>query len=48
MCNMYIFMVYVQLEDVMETETYKKAKDILEKFDPERYKQLEVNQIWFN
>ncbi|KAK3597051.1 hypothetical protein CHS0354_022054 [Potamilus streckersoni] len=29
------------LEDVMENETYKKAKEILEKYDPERYKQLE-------
>lgn len=26
----------------METETYKKAKEILEKFDPNRFKQLEV------
>ncbi|KAJ8307457.1 hypothetical protein KUTeg_015541, partial [Tegillarca granosa] len=30
------------LEDVMETETYKKAKEILEKFDPNRFKQLEA------
>jgi len=29
------------LEDVMETETYKKAKEILEKFDPARFKKLE-------
>ncbi|XP_067686288.1 endoplasmic reticulum junction formation protein lunapark-B-like [Haliotis asinina] len=29
------------LEDVMEKETYKKAKEILEKFDPARFKQLE-------
>lgn len=26
----------------METETYKKAKEILEKFDPARFKELEV------
>ena len=31
-----------QLEDVMEKETYKKAKEILEKFDPARFKELEV------
>ncbi|XP_045207608.2 endoplasmic reticulum junction formation protein lunapark-B-like [Mercenaria mercenaria] len=30
------------LEDVMETETYKKAKEILEKFDPARFKELEA------
>nr|XP_039266811.1 endoplasmic reticulum junction formation protein lunapark-B-like [Styela clava] len=29
------------LENVMETETYKKAKEILEKFDPETKKKLE-------
>ncbi|XP_041372048.1 endoplasmic reticulum junction formation protein lunapark-B-like [Gigantopelta aegis] len=29
------------LEDVTEKETYKKAKEILEKFDPARFKQLE-------
>ncbi|XP_070175331.1 endoplasmic reticulum junction formation protein lunapark-A-like isoform X2 [Littorina saxatilis] len=29
------------LEDVMEKETYKKAKEILEKFDPARFKKLE-------
>ncbi|KAK0067633.1 endoplasmic reticulum junction formation protein lunapark [Biomphalaria pfeifferi] len=29
------------LEDVMETETYKKAREILEKFDPSRLRQLE-------
>ncbi|KAL3837493.1 hypothetical protein ACJMK2_022846 [Sinanodonta woodiana] len=33
------------LEDVMENETYKKAKEILEKFDPERYKQLENPKV---
>ena len=26
------------LEEVMENETYKKAKEILEKFDPDRHK----------
>ncbi|KAH3704298.1 endoplasmic reticulum junction formation protein lunapark-B-like [Dreissena polymorpha] len=30
------------LEDVMEKETYKKAKEILEKFDPARFKELEA------
>ncbi|RUS79063.1 hypothetical protein EGW08_013168 [Elysia chlorotica] len=30
------------LEDVMETETYKKAKEILEKFDPVRFRKLEA------
>ncbi|XP_011413659.3 endoplasmic reticulum junction formation protein lunapark-B [Magallana gigas] len=30
------------LEDVMETETYKKAKEILERFDPERFKELQT------
>ena len=29
------------LEEVMEKETYKKAKEILEKFDPDRFKKLE-------
>lgn len=29
------------LEDVMENETYKKAKEILEKYDPARFKKLE-------
>ncbi|XP_078481765.1 endoplasmic reticulum junction formation protein lunapark-B [Ciona intestinalis] len=29
------------LENVMETETYKKAKEILERFDPETKKKLE-------
>ncbi|XP_064644430.1 endoplasmic reticulum junction formation protein lunapark-B-like isoform X2 [Lineus longissimus] len=29
------------LEDVKENETYKKAKEILEKFDPESFKKLE-------
>lgn len=29
------------LENVMETETYKRAKEILEKFDPETKKKLE-------
>lgn len=32
------------LEDVMETETYKKAKEILEKFDPARFRKLETNE----
>lgn len=26
----------------METETYKKAKEILEKFDPGRFKEMQV------
>ncbi|XP_078334560.1 endoplasmic reticulum junction formation protein lunapark-B-like isoform X2 [Crassostrea virginica] len=30
------------LEDVMETETYKKAKQILERFDPEKFKELQT------
>lgn len=30
------------LEDVMEKETYKKAKEILEKFDPARFKEIET------
>lgn len=29
----------------METETYKKAKEILEKFDPSRFKKLEVRRL---
>ena len=37
---------FFQLEEVMEKETYKKAKDILEKFDPERFKKLEVSSYW--
>ena len=36
---------FFQLEDVMEKETYKKAKEILEKFDPARFKQLEVSFV---
>ena len=39
----YIYFVCVQLEDVMEKETYKKAREILEKFDPARFKKLEVS-----
>ena len=27
----------------MEKETYKKAREILQKYDPARFKQLEVN-----
>ena len=38
----FIFLSAPQLEDVMETETYKKAKEILEKFDPVRFRKLEV------
>lgn len=30
------------LEDVMEKETYKKAREILQKYDPARFKQLET------
>lgn len=30
------------LENVMEKETYKKAKEILEKYDPDRFKELEL------
>lgn len=30
----------------METETYKKAKEILERFDPETKKKLEEEKIW--
>lgn len=30
------------LEDVMEKETYKKAKEILEKYDPARFKEIET------
>lgn len=32
------------LEKVMETETYKKAKEILERFDPEEHKKLEKDE----
>ena len=28
----------------MEKETYKKAKEILERFDPEKYKKMEVRK----
>ncbi|XP_013407606.1 endoplasmic reticulum junction formation protein lunapark [Lingula anatina] len=31
------------LEEVMEKETYKKAKEILERFDPEQYKKMEAS-----
>ena len=37
---------FLQLEDVMEKETYKKAKEILEKFDPARFKKLEVSSLY--
>ncbi|WAR04305.1 LNPB-like protein, partial [Mya arenaria] len=33
------------LEDVMEKETYKKAKEILERFDPVRFKELEMPKV---
>lgn len=29
----------------METETYKKAKQILERFDPEKFKELQVASV---
>ncbi|CAE1302830.1 LNPK [Acanthosepion pharaonis] len=32
------------LEDVMENETYKKAKEILKRFDPSQFKKLEVEK----
>ena len=32
----------------MEKETYKKAKEILEKFDPTRFKKLEVSSFSFS
>uniref|UniRef100_A0A3Q3VZF6 Endoplasmic reticulum junction formation protein lunapark n=1 Tax=Mola mola TaxID=94237 RepID=A0A3Q3VZF6_MOLML len=41
----YLLMFYVlcvQLEEVMETETYKNAKLILERFDPEAKKKAEL------
>ena len=34
--------VWFQLENVKETETYKKAKEILERFAPEKTQTLEV------
>lgn len=34
-----------QLEQVMETETYKNAKLILERFDPESKQRLTVSNI---
>lgn len=34
-----------QLEQVMETETYKNAKLILERFDPDSKKKLTVSNI---
>lgn len=33
------------LEDVMEKETYKKAKEILEKYDPARFKEIETPKL---
>lgn len=33
------------LEDVMEKETYKKAREILQKYDPARFKQLETPAV---
>ena len=38
---LHVFSDFEQLENVMETETYKKAKEILEKFDPETKKKME-------
>lgn len=35
----------MQLEEVMEKETYKKAKEILEKYDPDRFKKVEVSML---
>ena len=32
----------------MEKETYKKAKEILEKYDPARFKEIEVTCLLFN
>ena len=35
------------LEEVMENETYKKAKEILEKFDPDRHKVRDTDFLSF-
>ena len=42
------YAILFQLEEVMEKETYKKAREILEKFDPERFKALEVRKSFVN
>ena len=36
-----------QLEEVMETETYKNAKLILERFDPEAKKKAVSTVVYF-
>lgn len=35
-----VFFLFFQLEEVMETETYKNAKMILERFDPDSKKNI--------
>ena len=40
-----ILSLFEQLEDVMDKETYKKAKEILQRFDPEKLSVIEVSVI---
>lgn len=41
-----MFLHFFQLEEVMETETYKNAKMILERFDPDSKKNI-VSSFFF-
>ena len=44
MCRSKVKLVFIfQLEEVMENETFKKAKDILQRFDPEKLKSFQLN-----
>lgn len=38
---------FFQLEEVMETETYKNAKMILERFDPDSKKNIVSSFLFF-
>lgn len=42
-----LIVVWFQLEEVMETETYKNAKAILERFDPDAKKKPVSSLFWF-
>lgn len=45
--NLILPVLCLQLEEVMETETYKNAKLILERFDPEAKKKAVSDDICF-
>lgn len=45
--HLILVVVCFQLEEVTETETYKNAKAILERFDPDTKKKTVSSLFWF-